>query len=418
MPSLGPAAGEIKTIHSKTQTDAAALRPYGRVIAVFLCGVFAFLDLYCTQPLLPLLAHIFRASETNVSLTISAPTLGVAASAILLALFAERVDRKQAIVGSMAALSVVTLLTATASNLHALIVWRLLQGLLTPGIFIITIAYVTEEWKAASVPRAMSVYVAGTVFGGFLGRVAGGTLAEHFSWQVMFLVLGAVGAIGSAITQWILKPSSPKPHLALHTGSALGPFWISLRNPRLVATFCIGFCMLLALVSLFSYITFYLAAPPFHLSSEALGWLFSVYLLGLITTLLAGAGLARVGLRYGMVAAISLCIAGVILTLAPSLIAVGLGLAAASSGVFVAQTCASSFLREAAPEGSRVSAAGIYVCSYYAGGTAGGILPGLLWRSSGWPGCVSLICLFLLVACATAFFGWRQKNVRPEAVAL
>jgi predicted MFS family arabinose efflux permease len=216
----------------------------------------------------------------------------------------------------------------------------------------------------------------------------------------------------------MLTPSSPKPHLAAHTGSRLAPFWISLRNPRLVATFCIGFCMLLALVSLFSYITFYLAAAPFHLSSEALGWLFSVYLLGLITTLVAGTGLARVGLRQGMVAAISLCIAGVILTLAPSLVAVGLGLAAASSGVFVAQTCASSFLREAAPEGSRVSAAGIYVCSYYVGGTAGGILPGLIWRWGGWPGCVALICIFLLVACTTAFFGWGRKSVRTDVVTL
>jgi len=409
MPSLAATAGESRTITIEHQADAAGLRPYSRVIAIFLCGAFAFLDLYCTQPLLPLLAHVFRASETSVSLTISGPTLGVALSAILLALFAERVDRKRAIVGSMAALSVVTLLTATASNLHALIAWRLLQGLLTPGIFIIAIAYVTEEWPAALVPRVMSVYVAGTVFGGFLGRVAGGILAEHFSWQVMFVVLGAVGAIGALLTQRILKPSSPKPHLTAHTGSRLAPFWISLRNPRLVATFCIGFCMLLALVSLFSYITFYLAEAPFHLSTEALGWLFSVYLLGLITTLVAGTGLARVGLRYGMVASISLCIAGVILTLAPSLIAVGLGLSAASSGVFVAQTCASSFLREAAPEGSRVSAAGIYVCSYYAGGTAGGILPGLLWQWGGWPGCVALISLFLLIACTTTFFGWRPR---------
>lgn len=380
-------------------------------MAIFLCGAFAFLDLYCTQPLLPLLAHAFRASETSVSLTISAPTLGVAVSAILLALFAERIDRKQAIVASMTALSVVTLLTATASNLRVLIAWRLLQGLLTPGIFIITIAYVTEEWPAALVPRVMSVYVAGTVFGGFLGRVAGGVLAEHFSWQVMFLVLGAAGAMGAVVTQRMLKPSLPKPHLAAHTGSRLAPFWISLHNPRLVATFCIGFCMLLALVSLFSYITFYLADAPFHLSPEALGWLFSVYLLGLMATLAAGTMLARIGLRYGIVTAIALCFAGAVLTLVPSLIVVGLGLAAASSGVFVAQTCASSFLREAAPEGSRVSAAGIYVCSYYAGGTAGGILPGLLWRWGGWPGCVALICLFLLIACVTAFFGWRPKMV-------
>lgn len=65
---------------------------------------------------------------------------------------------------------------------------------------------------------------------------------------------------------------------------------------------------------------------------------------------------------------------GVACTLIPSLIAVGIGLSLTSSGVFIAQTCANSFLRDAAPAGTRVSAAGLYICSYYIGGTVGGIL--------------------------------------------
>ena len=47
------------------------------VAAVVLCGVCAFLGLYCTQPLLPLLEAVFHASKTMVSLTVSAATLGV-----------------------------------------------------------------------------------------------------------------------------------------------------------------------------------------------------------------------------------------------------------------------------------------------------------------------------------------------------
>ena len=85
--------------------------------AVFLCGMFAFINLYCTQPLLPLLSRVFHASEAEVSWTISASTLGVALSAGLLAIFAEKVDRKKTIVGSMAALAICTLLTATATSL-------------------------------------------------------------------------------------------------------------------------------------------------------------------------------------------------------------------------------------------------------------------------------------------------------------
>src|SRR6202046_5931462 len=74
---LAPALNEPMTAVSEALPERG-LRPYGQVFAPFLCGMFAFIDLYCTQPLLPLLATVFHASEANVSLTISASTLGVA----------------------------------------------------------------------------------------------------------------------------------------------------------------------------------------------------------------------------------------------------------------------------------------------------------------------------------------------------
>lgn len=395
---------------------AARFGPPGRVFAVFLCGALAFLDLYCTQPLLPLLSRIFNASETRVGLTISASTLGVAISAVLLAIFGERINRKKLIVSAMAALALTTALTATAPNLTALAIWRFAQGLLTPGVFIITIAYITEEWVPLQVPRVMSIYVAGTVFGGFVGRVAGGLLTNVYGWRPMFVILGITGLVGAIVASRLLRPpqSEASPRGQIAPGN---PLLRNLRNPRLIVTFGIGFCMLFALVSIFSYITFYLADAPFRLSTTELSWLFSVYLVGLVVTLAAGTVLARVGLKNGMLTAIALCFAGVAITLVHSLLAVGLGLSLASSGVFIAQTCANSFLRDAAPAGTRVSAAGLYICSYYIGGTVGGILPGLIWKTAGWTGCTMLICTFLCIAALLATFGWRARAM-PDPVPL
>jgi YNFM family putative membrane transporter len=100
------------------------------------------------------------------------------------------------------------------------------------------------------------------------------------------------------------------------------------------------------------------------------------------------------------------------------LVVVAIGLAFASSGVFIAQTCANSFLRDAAPEGSRVSAAGLYICAYYIGGTFGGVLPGMAYRSGGWAGCVALTVSLLIVAGLTAFFGWSSSAKRDDPVPL
>jgi YNFM family putative membrane transporter len=394
------------------QADGSARR-----FAPFLCGTFAFIDLYCTQPLLPLFSRVFHASEGSVSLTISASTLGVAVSAALLAVFGERLNRKRTIIASMIALALGTLMTATATSLAVLAMWRLLQGLLTPGVFIITITYVTEEWPALMVPRVMSVYVAGTVFGGFTGRILGGVIGEHYGWRPVFLALGILGLAGAALTQRLLRPSQAR-QTRQASSSRFAPVLNNLRNPRLLATFAIGFCMLFALVGTFSYITFYLAAAPFNLSTQQLSYLFAVYLCGLLTTLMAGTVLARVGLRVGMMAAIATCMGGVALTLIPSLWVVALGLAIAASGVFVAQTCANSFLRDAAPPGSRVSAAGMYICCYYIGGTVGGILPGLLWKRGGWPACAALILGFLILAAGGAIFGWRVRPTTPDPIPL
>jgi YNFM family putative membrane transporter len=379
--------------------------------------MFAFINLYCTQPLLPLLSRVFHASEAEVSWTISASTLGVAFSAGLLAIFAERVDRKKTIVGSMAALAICTLMTATATSLTVLAMWRLLQGLVTPGIFIITIAYVTEEWPALRVPQVMSVYVAGTVFGGFMGRLLGGLMVDRYGWRSVFVVLGLASLGGAGLSQWLLRPARTRPQ-EVAGKSKLAPVWANLRNPRLLATFGIGFCLLFTLVATFSYITFYLSTAPFDLSTKQLSYLFAVYLCGLGTTLVAGTILARVGLRHGMIVALVACIAGLTLTLAPSLMIVTAGLAIEASGIFVAHACANSFLRDAAPAGSRVSAAGMYICSYYIGGTVGGVLPGLFWDHAGWPGCVALVIAVLLVAGSAAVFGWHPQSPAPDPIPL
>ena len=176
--------------------------------------------------------------------------------------------------------------------------------------------------------------------------------------------------------------------------------------------------MLFTLVSVFSYITFYLADAPFHLTTQQLSYLFAVYLVGLVATLIAGRFLARVGLRHGILFAITLCILGVAITLFHSLIIVALGLAICSSGVFITQTCANSFLRDASPPSSRVAAVGLYICSYYIGGTVGGLLPGIVYRHAQWPGCAALTCGILAIAGLLATFGWPSRHDEQDPIPL
>ena len=387
------------------------------IVAVFLCGLFAFIDLYATQPLLPLFARLFHASKAQVGLTVSASTLGVAIAAPLLGIFAERLSRKRVIVASLFAVVVPTVLAATAHSLQALVFWRFLQGILVPGIFVITITYITEEWGADSVALVMSLYVSGTALGGFLGRLITGIVTAHLAWRYSFSVLGVVTLLGAiVVSQWL--PHERK-RVAVRTGarkeSALLPILAHLRNPRVLATCWAGFNVLFSLVGLFTYVTFYLVAPPFGLSIQTLSYLFVVYLVGLVVTPAAGLWLPRIGLRVGMVGANLLSFAGALLTLSHVLPFVVLGLAMACTGVFISQACATSYLREASPLGGRAAAIGLYVCCYYIGGTVGGVVPSYAWARGGWPACVLLIGLVQWITIVVALVGWRPARTALAA---
>ena len=397
------------------------LGSFRSVAAVCVCGIFAFINLYVTQPLLPLLEHIFNASKSAVGLTVSASTLGVALSAPILGALAEQMSRKRVIVASTLALALPTLLAATSPGLHAMVFWRLLQGLILPGIFAITITYIGEEWEHHAVPIVMSIYVSGTAFGGFLGRMIAGVAAARLNWRWSFILLGSLTLLGAIlIARWLPEEKRRIPR-GPETGVAakLSAMFRHFRNPRLVATFAVGFGMLFALVSTFTYITFYLADAPFHLSTEALSYLFAIYLIGLIVTPAGGYLVTRIGMRAGIALAIGACLAGALITLSHSLwIVILAGLGLVCTGVFIAQATANSFLRIAAPAGGRASAAGLYICCYYIGGTVGGVVPAYVWSLGKWPACVALIACELAVTLVIALIGWRMPKEPAKIAAL
>src|SRR5690242_10765284 len=87
------------------------------MIAVMLAGMCTFLNVYCTQPLLPRLRQIFHASELGVSFTVSATIFAVALVAPFVGAIAERKGRNKVIVPSLLLLTLPTMLCGTANSL-------------------------------------------------------------------------------------------------------------------------------------------------------------------------------------------------------------------------------------------------------------------------------------------------------------
>jgi MFS transporter, YNFM family, putative membrane transport protein len=380
-------------------------------VPVALAGFTAFLNLYATQPLLPLLMRVFGATHFAVSLTVTASTIGVAIAAPVVGRLADLIGRRRVILGSAFVVTLATALAATSSNLTQFIGWRFVQGLATPGVFGIAIAYVQDEWPASHVGRAMAAYVSGTVTGGFCGRVLVGLVASRYDWHIAFAALAVANLAAAVLLAFQLRPETRKTAAPSRDhGQSLSRL---LTNPQLIGTNAVGFCVLFMQVAMFSYVTFHLSAAPYFLSTAALGWLFVVYLFGAVVLPVAGRWIDVRGHRAALVLSMSVGIAGALLTLAPWLPLIVAGLAFVGTGVFVAQATASSYIGEVTQE-DRGLAVGLYSTCYYVGGSAGGALPALFWDAGGWTACVALVIAVQIATVTLALRSWRPAGVPAQ----
>lgn len=382
------------------------MRANQRSLTIALVGFCAFLNLYTPQPLLPLFQQLFHTTEVRVGWLVSATTLGLAIASPWVGVLADRLGRKRVIVPALWLLTVPTFLAATAPDLSWLTFWRFCQGVLMAMVLSVSIAYISEEFAGTGVGKTMAVYITGNVVGGFVGRFLAGVMAEHGHWRWVFGLMGGLTLLGAiAASRWLPASRNFQPRDNLQ--QSLRAMRSHVQNPRLIAAYAVGFNILFSIVALFTYVNFYLAAPPFQLSPVALGSIFCVYLVGAVTTPIVGRWIDRLGYRRSLLMAIALVCFGALLTLLPLLGLVILGLTCSAAGIFICQSISTSYVGTTAQE-ARSAATGLYVASYYLGGSVGAIVPGYVWASGGWLSCIGLILAVQLVTVYLTVRFWRQ----------
>lgn len=377
--------------------------------AVALAGCCAFMDLYSPQALLPMLAREFNAGVTDVGLLISATSFAVALIAPFSGTVADVLGRKRVIISAMFVLVAPMALIGLAADLHAMIFWRFMQGLLLPPIFAVTVAYVSEEFSSAEAVTVTGIFMSGSAIGGFLGRFLTGVLAQALDWRSAFLILAGLTLVCAGGVAALL-PRERHFVRAENLSRSFRQMLRHMRNKRLLGTYGIGFSVLFSFIVTFTYVNFRLAAPPFNLSTAALGSIFVTYLLSAVVTPWVGHAVQRLGRRRVAFVTVAIWVVGLLLTLAPSLpvIIVGLALAAACGTTY--QTMSTSFVAQTAGEG-RSAAVGLYVTSFYLGGSVGGVLPGLTWAWAGWPGAVAMVLVILVFVTTMVALYWPGKTL-------
>ena len=382
-----------------------------RRAAIAVTGFCTFVNLYAPQALLPELSREFGVGPAEISSMITAGTLAIALTAPFTGAVADVLGRKRLITAAMFAVAVPTVMVALAADVRTIIAWRFIQGLMLPPIFTVALAYVGDEWPPMQVAGVAGIYVMGSSIGGFCGRLIPGLLSEAIGWRAAFMALAAISLVGAILVAATLPRETRfrRSEGFLASGKQM---LRHLANPRLLAIYAVGFGVLFNFIAVFTYVSFHLAASPYDFTPAKLGFVFLTYLAGTAGAPATGWAVTRFGRRRLVLLLMIMWAAGLGLLLAPPVWVIILGLVLCAGCGMVCQAISTGYVTATTHHG-RSSAVGLYVSSFYFGGSVGGFVPGLAWNVAGWPGVVALAGGVLGAIATVVVILWPQHQTAP-----
>ncbi|WP_406227994.1 MFS transporter [Streptomyces anthocyanicus] len=363
--------------------------------ALFLAGVATFALLYSTQALLPLISGDLGVTASDASWTVAAATGGLALFVLPMSALSERFGRRTVMTASLAVAVSVGLLVPFAPSLPALVALRAVQGAALAGLPASATAYLAEEVRPRALVTAIGLFVAGNSVGGMSGRVITGWVAQEWGWRVAVGVIGLV-AVACAVAFRLLLPAPQ--HFtpgSLRPRVLVGTVRDHLANPLLRRLYAIGALFMTVFGGVYTVIGYRLTEAPFSLPQGLIGSIFLVYLVGTVSASTAGRLVGRLGRRGALYLGAGTTAAGLLLSLAPSLPMVLLGLVLITAGFFAGHAVASSAVGKTAQHG-RAQASALYQSAYYVGSSAGSTVGAVAFHSGGWAGTVAVGVLAVL----------------------
>jgi predicted MFS family arabinose efflux permease len=372
-----------------------------RSVVIALTAFLTLVDLFATQAILPALATHYGVTPGQMGLASNASTFGMLVSGLAVGYFSSSIDRRLGILVSLVLLAIPTTLLAYAPNLAVFAGLRIAQGLCMAAAFTLTLAYLGEHYSAQDSASVFAAYITGNVASNLIGRLISAGVADHFGLAANFYFFAFLNLMGAALVYFTVEKTQAMVKMEEGMGSHFKAWIMHLKNPRLRASFAIGFCILFAFIGTFTYVNFVLVEPPLGVGMMTLGLIYFVFLPSILTTPLAGRAVERFGTRATFWGALGVAALGLPLMLLPNLPAVLLGMVLVGVGTFFAQATATGFVSRAATS-DRGSASGLYLAFYFFGGLAGAAILGQLFDMFGWEACVAGIGVALLAAALLA----------------
>ncbi len=362
-----------------------ASAPRGKILMMAVIAGAVITNIYCTQPILPLIQAGLGVDLAAVNLVAGAALLGFATGLALLLPLGDRYDRRTLVLGQIALAGLFALAAALAPG-----IWPLIGASFGLGIVSCVPQQLVPLAASMSPPgergRSVGMVVSGIMVGILLGRTVAGVVGEAFGWRAVFAMEAAF-----MLPVWIAaaallprgKPGSELSYLGL-----LASLWPLARDHRPLRESMLVQALLWACFNAFWVnLAALLANGAWHLGSAWAGAFGIIGAAGALAATLGGRATDKlgsrtvIGLSIAIVTLSYLLLAGA----ASSLVLLVIGVIVLDIGVQAALVAnqTRAFAVDPSAQG-RINS--LYMTATFIGGAVGVAISGWLMQRYGWTG--------------------------------
>ena len=171
-------------------------REHERLLRMLAAATFViFFQAYMVAPIIPALSNTFGASVQTVGLIVPAYLIPYGIATLIYGLLADRLGVQRVMFASLTAFAALTALTATASSIGQIALWRVLTGVGASGVVPLALVLVGKLFPYEQRGRPLG-WLFGAMAGGMaFGAPLGAMLVPSIGWRGLFLLVGAAGGM-------------------------------------------------------------------------------------------------------------------------------------------------------------------------------------------------------------------------------
>ena len=366
-------------------------------------------NIYCTQPILPLIKAGFGVDLTTVDLVAAAALLGFSTGLALLLPLGDRVDRRKLVLGQIALAFFFGIAAAVSPSIWTLIAASFGLGIVScvPQQLVPFAAVMSHPHQRG---RSVGTVVSGIMVGILLGRTVAGVVGATYGWRAVYGLEAAFMVPVFVAAATLLPRGVPSTNLSY--GRLLASLWPLARDHRPIRESMMVQALLWACFNAFWVnLAALLATGPWHLGSAWAGGFGIIGAAGAFAASLGGHISDRrgarhvVGLSIGTVTLAYLLLSGANSSLALLVIGVIVLDIGVQAGLVSNQTRA--FAVDPKAQG-RINS--LYMTATFFGGAIGTVVSGWLISRFGWTGIVAFGIALGLVAAAIHWIAASGKT--------